>query len=274
MEYFNAFQNWLYHTGFYQDILSKMPAPLNNIYFDSVLAIGFIVYLILRIIETIRISCYRRRIRKQQAGERERRREKEDEVSARERQVQEQEEKIGRFVDFMEILFASKARRTGQWSPDGTAYDETWDGRSPETWEIGDDKRQRKRIGFKRFFLEKKDDPEREHEIVIDSRSEVSDFDAVMDAHDYDEKREHEAVERRERADERMKSNLHSLDKELKVEVQQEQVSESSDKPDPEYEKRKARAKLQEEKERKRAEKLEERQRKKGERHGRFRKDG
>lgn len=273
MEYFNAFQNWLYHTGFYQDILSKMPAPLNNIYFDSVLAIGLIVYLILRIIETIRISCYRRRIRKLQAGERERRREKEDEVSERERQVQEQEEKIGRFVDFMEILFASRARRTDQWSSDA-ANDERWDGKGAETWEIGGDKHRRKRIGFKRFFLEKKDDPEYESEIVIDSRSEVSDFDAAMDAYDYDEKREHEAVERREKADERMKSNLRSLDKKLIVEARQEQAYESPDKPDPEYERRKEQAKLQEEKERKHAEKLADRQRKKGERHGRFRKDG
>ncbi len=75
-------------------------------------------------------------------------------------------------------------------------------------------------------------------------------------------------------ADERMKSNLHSLEKELKVEVQQELDPQLVEKMDVGYEKRKARAKLQEEKERKQAEKLEERQRKNGAWHGRFGKKG
>ncbi len=259
MEYFYAFQNWLYHTSFYQDILRKMPAPLNNIYFDSVFAIGLVIYLILRVVEAVRIACYRNHIRKKQAGERKLRREREEEVLIRERQVQEKEEKIGRFLDYMEFLFASRARRNENYE---------------ENCETQDSKPHRRRIGRRNLFLEKKNVSECPSDTVICAESEVSDYDVVMDAYDYDEKQEHEAVEHREMADERMKSNLHSLEKELKVEVQQELDPQPVEKMDVGYEKRKARAKLQEEKERKQAEKLEERQRKKGAWHGRLGKKG
>lgn len=255
MEYFNTFQNWLFHTDLYQDILSKMPVPLNNIYFDSVLAIGLVIYLILRTVEAVRISCHRSHIRKKQAGEWELRRVREEKVLIRERQVQEKEEKISRFLDYMEFLFTSRTRGNENYE---------------EHWETQDFKPHRRRIGKRNFFLEKKNVSECQDDTMICAESGISDYDVVMDAYDFDEKREHEAVEHREMADERMKSNLHFLDKELKVEVQQELDPESVKKIDADYEKRKARAKLQEEKERKRAEKLEERQRKKGAGHGRF----
>ena len=76
MSYFYSFQSWLYHTSIYQNLLRELPAPLNNIYFDSILCICLALYLIYRLVETVHIIRYRMKIRKKQESERKRRLEK------------------------------------------------------------------------------------------------------------------------------------------------------------------------------------------------------
>ena len=80
MQYYYSFQYWFYHTDLYQNILSEMPDPFNNIYFDTVFLLGLVVYVIYRIIEMIRISCYHKRIRGKQANERQIRLERDQEM--------------------------------------------------------------------------------------------------------------------------------------------------------------------------------------------------
>ena len=248
MEYYYSFQNWLYQTDLYQNILREMPAPFNNIYFDTVLVLGLAVYVIYRIIETIRIACYHKRIRNKQAQERQSRRDREQEMLFREKQVQEKEERIGRFMDYMEFLFRSRMRRS-----DASEQSET----------VG----QRKRLGFRGFFLEKKD------KLVADEVNPVSstsDYDVVMENYAYDEQWEEEISRKREKESEEVFSKLHTLDDELRVEAVGDNVEMAAGNvSDPEIEKRKERARKAEEKERKKAEKLL-KKKERGAGHGRF----
>ena len=249
MEYYYSFQNWLYQTDLYQNILREMPAPLNNIYFDTVLVLGVAVYVIYRGIETIRIACYHKRIRKKQAQERRNRRDKEQEMLFREKQVQEKEERIGRFMDYMEFLFRSRMR-----SSDAADQSDT----------VG----QRKRLGFRGLFLEKKD---KSVPYEVNPVSSASDYDAVMENYAYDEQREEEISRKREKENEEVFSILHTLDDELRVEALGDNMDKATGKgSDTEIEKRKERARKAEEKERKKAEKLLKKERGGGAGHGRF----
>lgn len=262
MEYFYAFQNWLYQTPFYQDILRKMPTPLNNIYFDSLLAIGLLVYLIYRVIEAARIAAYRRRMRRKRDEESDIRREQELEMSDRKRKVQEKEDRLERFLDYMELLFASRAQGESYYEADSEPHTVNA-GARPEAGG-------HRRIGFRRLFLEKKDDP-----VIVSSsgEQESSDYDAVMDAYVYDMEQENVVEERQREARQKSQTKMNSLDDELRVAAVDEHSSQQvvvAD--DPEYEKRKDRARKEEEKERRREEKLLKKQQRKEARHGKLRK--
>ena len=160
MSYFYSFQSWLYHTSIYQNLLRELPAPLNNIYFDSILCICLVVYLIYRLVESVHIIRYRKKIRRKQEADRKRRLEKDQELHERERKVDEKEERIGRFFDSMESLFTGKMR-------------------TQEVAGVCRPQKSRKLLGRKMFFLEKKGTVTGEKPDVEET---VSDYDVVMGA--------------------------------------------------------------------------------------------
>lgn len=247
MDYFYVFQNWLYQTSLYQNILKEMPAPLNNIYFDSLLVICIIVYLLYRVIEAVRIAGYHKRIRKMREVERKTQSEREQEMSYWEQQVNEKEERIGRFLDYMEYLFTSRMRR-------------------PEDQEGYSSGKNSKRLVRRNFFLEKRDIPNRaQGEEVTPS----SDYDVVMDAFAYDVKQEQEISKRQEVEKEQLNLKLSSLDDSLRVEETECRGKEDVSVVDVDLEKRRNRARREEEKERRRAERLL-KKKQKGAYHGRL----
>lgn len=250
MEYYYSLQSWLYQTNLYQGILKEMPAPLNNIYFDTVMFVVLVVYVVWRIVEIIRMFRYHKRIRKKQANARQSRRDREQEILDREKQVEEKEERMNRFMVYMEFLFASRMRRSG--SPEQYSTIRTW-----------------KRLGFRNILLEKKDALDVET-VEISTDSKISDYDEVMKSFAYDDQQEKELSRMREKESTEALSKLRMLDEELQKKDEADHIIEGVvTESDPDIEKRKARARKKEEKERKRAEKLL-KKKERGTRHGRF----
>lgn len=112
MEYLNVFQEWLYQTKLYQDFLKNMPPPVNNVYFDTFLIILAVVYIAYRIVDAVRIFRYRKKVRKRMAEEQAQRKAADRVLNLRETEVRDKEEKIGRFMDVMEMYFRNKGRDT------------------------------------------------------------------------------------------------------------------------------------------------------------------
>lgn len=250
MEYYYSLQSWLYHTSLYQGILKEMPAPLDNIYFDTVMLVVLVVYVVWRIVESIRMFRYHKRIRKKQANVRQSRRDREQEMLAREKQVEQKEERLNRFLDYMQFIFSSRMRRTG----------------SAEQSSII---RTGKRLGFRNVLLEKKDALAVETD-EISTDSKISDYDEVMKSLAYDAQQEKELSRMREEESAEALSKLRMLDEELRMKDETDHIVEGIVTGfDPDIEKRKARARKKEEKERKRAEKLL-KKKERGTRHGRF----
>lgn len=110
MEYLNVFQEWLYQTRLYQDFLKNMPSPVNNVYFDTFLILLAVVYFAYRIVDAVRIVRYRKKARKRMAEEQAQRKAADRVWKLRETEVRDKEEKIGRFMDVMEMYFRSKGR--------------------------------------------------------------------------------------------------------------------------------------------------------------------
>lgn len=255
MEYYYEFQDWLYQTNFYQEILKELPVPLNNIYFDSLVILVLGAYLLYRILDAIWYACRRRRIRKRQEKERKQQLQREKEMMYRELQVQQKEEKVGRFLDYMEML---AARQSGQ-----TEYYEYQDGREYQSIQG----HRRKRLGLKQFFLEKKD----KGSITGGGREGSStDYDTVMDAYVYDVKQEQEISKRQEIEKEQLYSNIHALDDELRVRVVEDAQESVKYVDDPALERRKKKARKKAEKEQRKTEKRLRKEQKKGVRNGRF----
>lgn len=225
MEYFYEFQSWLYETRLYQEILKELPVPLNNIYFDSLIILGLLVYLLYRILDALWYALRRRRIRKRQERERKQQLQREKEMMYRELQVQQKEESVGRFLDFMEMLAARRMEHTQGY------------GDRNITGQHG------KRIGRKNFLLEKNDVPN------------TSDYDVVMDAVTYDARQDSEIAKKQKREQEQMQTRISELDEVIKVRVLDETEVMESAAPDVALEKRKERARRRDEKERQRAEK-------------------
>lgn len=250
MEYYYSLQSWLYQTNLYQGILKEMPAPLNNIHFDTVMFVVLVVYVVWRIVEIIRMFRYHKRIRKKQANERQSRRDREQEMLDREKQVEQNEERLNRFLDYMEFLFARRMRRSG----------------FPEQYSTvcaG------KRIGLKNILLEKKDALAVEV-VEVSTSSKKSDYDEIMKRFAYDDQQEKEFSRMREEESAEAISKLRMLDEELRMKDESDHIVEGIvTESDPDIEKRKARARKKEEKERKRAEKLL-KKKERGTRHGRF----
>lgn len=224
MEYFYEFQSWLYETRLYQEVLKELPVPLNNIYFDSLIILGLLVYLLYRILDALWYAFRRRRIRKRQEKERKLQLQREKEMMYRELQMQQKEESVGRFLDFMEMLAARRMEHTQGY------------GDRNITGQHG------KRIGRKNFLLEKNDVPD------------TSDYDVVMDAVTYDVEQDCEITRKQKREQEQMQTRISELDEVIKVRVLDEAVDVKIAAPDAALEKRKERARRKDEKERQRAE--------------------
>lgn len=250
MEYYYSLQSWLYRTNLYQGILTEMPAPLNNIYFDTVMLVVLVVYVVWRIVEIIRMFRYHKRIRKKQANDRQSRSDREQEMSDREKQVEQKEERLNRFLDYMEFVFLSRIRRAG-------------------SAEQSSNVRTGKRLGFRNILLEKKEDLAVEV-VEVSTNSKVSDYDEIMKSFVYDDQQEKELSRMREEETAEALSKLRMLDEELRMKDEADHiVEEIVTESDPDIEKRKARARKKEEKERKRAEKLL-KKKERGTQHGRF----
>ena len=234
MSYFYSFQSWLYHTSIYQNLLRELPAPLNNIYFDSILCICLALYLIYRLVETVHIIRYRMKIRKKQESERKRRLEKDQELHERERKVDEKEERIGRFFDSMESLFTGRMR-------------------TQEAAGVCRPQKSRKLLGRKMFFLEKKGAVIGEKPDVEET---VNDYDVVMGAFASEVEQEERMNQLREKEERQLQSNLKALDASLRS-GEPDCVGEFSEEGiyDKRLENRKSRARREEERERKREEK-------------------
>ena len=250
MEYYYSLQSWLYQTNLYQGILKEMPAPLNNIYFDTVMLVVLVVYVVWRIVEIIRMFRYHKRIRTKQANERQSRRDREQEILDREKQVEQKEERLNRFLDYMEFLFARRMRRSGSSEQYSTV-------------------RTGKMIGLKNILLEKKAALAVETD-EISADSKLSDYDEVMKSFAYDDQQEKELSRMREEETAEVLSKLRMLDEELRIKDEANHIVEGTvTEYDPDIEKRKARARKGEEKERKRAEKLL-KKKERGTQYGRF----
>ena len=255
MEYYYEFQDWLYQTNFYQEILKELPVPLNNIYFDSIMLLVLGAYLTYRILDAIWYACRRRLIRKRQEKERKQQLQREKEMMYRELQVQQKEEKVGRFLDYMEML---AARQSGQ-----TEYYEYQHGREYQYIQG----HRRKRLGLKQFLLEKKD----KGGVIGGGRGvESTDYDTVMDAYVYDVEQEQEISKRQALEKEQIHSNIHALDDELRVRVVEDATESTKYVDDPALERRKKKARKKAEKEQRKAEKLLGKAQKKGDKHGRL----
>lgn len=225
MEYFYEFQSWLYETRLYQEILKELPVPLNNIYFDSLIIFGLLVYLLYRILDALWYALRRRRIRKRQEKEKKQQLQREKEMMYRELQIQQKEENVGRFLDFMEMLSARRMEHTQGY------------GDRNITGQHG------KRIGHKNFLLEKNDVPD------------ISDYDVVMDAVIYDVRQDSEIARKQKKEQEQMRSRISELDEVIKVRVLDETEVTEVAVPDAALEKRKEKARRKDEKERQKAEK-------------------
>lgn len=259
MEYFYSFQSWLYETRLYQEILKELPVPLNNIYFDSIVIIILIVYLIYRILEAIYVVCYRRHLRRIQEKERRRQLEKEKEMLYREMQVHQKEQKFDRFMDYMELLYANQMT-------DNDGF-ETYE--SPNRYDNLNTKKKKPRR--KNLFLSKKERLQIEENHVV---PKASDYDVVMEAVVYDAKQEQEINSRQEAAFEQMYSKMSALDDELRVRATDESLEKSADTlEDPILQKRKEKARREEEKEQRKAERVSKKKQKTGGWHGRFNKE-
>ena len=255
MEYYYEFQDWLYQTSFYQDVLKELPVPLNNIYFDSLVILVLGAYLIYRILDAIWYACRRRCIRKRQEKERKLQLQREKEMIYRELQVQQKEEKVGRFLDYMEML---AARQSGQ-----TEYYEYQDGGEYQSIQG----QRRKRLDLKQFLLEKKD----KGSVMSGGKGAGStDYDTIMDAYVYDVEQEHEISKRQKLEKEQLHSNIHALDDELRVRVVEDVTESANYVDDPSLERRKKKARKEAEKEQRKAEKRLRKEQKKGVKHGRL----
>lgn len=249
MKYFYELQDWLCQTEFYQEVLKELPEPLNNIYFDTIVVIIIGIFLLYRIFDMLHSFFYYRRIRKMQEKERKEKKEQEARMLKREEQVYEKEERLGRFLDF---LFISRMSRVQE----EEIYDNT---PQPQSDNV-------KRIPKRRHLLgwRNKSVP-----LLLGRNEEkVSDYDVVMDAHAYNEMQEQDLQQQQKQSEEKMYSQLHSLNESLKVKPVEDIVEISHSQSDARLEKQKAKARTQQEKERKREERLRAKQQKKGGRHG------
>lgn len=111
MKYLELIEQFVMNSTIYREFLKKMPAPFNNPYFDTVLLILLVLYLLYRIWDRIRVRRYRARVRKLQKRENQKETQRNEELENREQMVTEREERIGRFMDYLDFILRSCSRR-------------------------------------------------------------------------------------------------------------------------------------------------------------------
>lgn len=111
MKYLELVEQLVKNSTIYQEFLKKMPAPFNNPYFDTVVLILLVLYLLYRILDMIRVKRYRAKNRKLQRLEHQRVAQRNEVLENRERVLSEREERIGRFMDYVGFIFWSRTRR-------------------------------------------------------------------------------------------------------------------------------------------------------------------
>lgn len=228
MEYYYEFQNWLSQTSLYKEILQELPVPLNNIHFDSVVIIGVGMYVVYRVVDGMCYRIYRGHIRRKQEKARKLQWEREKEMISRELKVQQKEENLGRFLAYLErasIIGRNRGRGCDVQNIQGQR----------QSW-----------VGQKDLRLEMNAE--------VDSRA--SDYEAVMDAFNYDAEQSMEVNQKRSVEKEQMFNRMSELDDVLRVREIDDGAEMIADwVEDPVIEKRKERARQKAEKERQRAEK-------------------
>lgn len=111
MRYIEMLKQFVIKSVVYQELLKKLPAPFNNPYFDTLVLIFIVLYILYRIMDMIRVKRYRAKIRKQQKLENKRETRRNEELEKRERVLSEREERIGRFMDYLEMIFRNRTRK-------------------------------------------------------------------------------------------------------------------------------------------------------------------
>ena len=107
MEFLDKLQAWLKGTSFYNDFLLHMPAPLNNIYFETILFAVLLIYCGYRIIDIIRMTKRNRDIKKHEEELRLRLKEKaaENEIDRinGEKEARNQQDNMSQLMDVMKM---------------------------------------------------------------------------------------------------------------------------------------------------------------------------
>ena len=234
MEYYYEFQDWLYQTSHYQDILKELPVPLNNIHFDSVVIIGVGAYVVYRVVDGVCYGIYRRHIRKKQEKERKQQLEREKEMLSRELQVQQKEENLGRFLEYLErVSTRGRGCGSGYTARNISGQRQGWVDRKDLRLEMNDS-------GC----------------YGNGAAESASEYDTVMDAFAFEEEQSLEIRQKRNTEKEQVYNRMNELDDALRVRGIDDGTEMIVDwVEDPVIEKRKERARKKAEKERQRVEK-------------------
>lgn len=103
MEFLDSLQGWIKGTALYNDFLVHMPAPLNNIYFDTILLAVLIAYGIYRVYDIIQMSKRHKAVKERQLELKEKNAENEIHIINHEREARNQREEMSQFMRFMEM---------------------------------------------------------------------------------------------------------------------------------------------------------------------------
>lgn len=103
MNFLDSLQAWIEETALYKEFLLRMPAPLNNIYFDTVLLALFLIYCSYRVVDSIQMSRRHRAVKERQLELKEKAAENEIHMINHEREARNQREEMNQFMRFMEM---------------------------------------------------------------------------------------------------------------------------------------------------------------------------
>ena len=103
MDFLDSLQVWIKGTALYNDFLLHMPAPLNNIYFDTILLALVLIYCGYRVIDSVQMSKRHRAVKKRQLELQEKTAENEIHMINHEREARNNREEMNQFMRFMEM---------------------------------------------------------------------------------------------------------------------------------------------------------------------------
>lgn len=103
MDFLDSLQMWIKETALYNDFLLHMPAPLNNIYFDTILLAVLLIYCGYRVIDGVQMSKRHKAVKERQLELKEKAAENEIHIINHEREARNQREEMNQFMRFMEM---------------------------------------------------------------------------------------------------------------------------------------------------------------------------